>query len=95
LVKIRSLEQRAAQSKRQKGRVISEEWRKKLSIAGKGRPSHKRQTKRFVLKDNVKYSFPDFAKIMGLKNWEMYQSYNYEKFQKRFNCVFIRKEGLQ
>lgn len=90
--KKRSAEDSARKSIRQKGRIITKEWRDKISATTKGIPSHRHQAKRFVLKNGKKYLFADFAELVGVKRWEMYQPYNYDKFQKKFDCVFIKQE---
>jgi group I intron endonuclease len=75
------------QSKRQKGRIITEEWRQKISSSLKGRKSPNKP-KRFIEINNKSYSFKDFSEMVNCDISTLYTTKK-EYTEKKYNCKII------
>ena len=77
------------QSIRQKDRVITPEWKNKISNSLKGRPSPNKP-KQFIEYKNKIYSFKDFSLLIGCSLNYLY-SKNKEIIERKFICKFLIK----
>jgi hypothetical protein len=75
------------QSKRQKGRIITEEWRQKISSSLKGRKGPNKP-KRFIEINNKIYSFKVFSEMVNCDVSTLYQTKK-EYTEKKYNCKII------
>ena len=75
------------QSKRQKGRIITEEWRQKISSSLKGRKSPNKP-KRFIEINNKSYSFKDFSEMVNCDISTLYTTKK-EYTEKKYNCKIV------
>lgn len=85
----RSAEDNLQKSLRQKGRIITNEWRLKISNALKGRPSPNKPRK-FIEYKNEILSFKDFSKLMDCDLSNLYTTRK-EYTEKKYGCKIIFK----
>ena len=83
----RSEEYCLQQSIRQKNRVITQEWKDKISNTLKGRASPNKP-KKFIIYNNITYSYKEFAEIVNCNLSNLYlttQKYT----EKKYGCKFL------
>lgn len=85
-----------AKSIRQKGRIITEEWRKNMSNALKGRKSNGgRKEKKIIEFNNKLYTYREFSQLINLK-YSYVGALKLEKipiFEKRYNCKILKNKN--
>jgi group I intron endonuclease len=82
--KKRNEKQILEQSFRQKGRIITEEWRKNISKSMKGKKSPNKP-KKFIIYNDKTYTFKEFSDLMGCDLSTLYTT-NHTYTEKKYNC---------
>ena len=85
--KKRSIEFCKEQSKRQKGRIITEEWKNNISSSLKGRKGPNKP-KRFIEINDKRYSFKEFSEMVNCDISTLYTTKK-EYTERKYSCKII------